>query len=140
MKEIKLKVLSKKVEVEKDGKKRSFLRYFAPVKIVVKGEEDKGRQSKQITVKFKQSVQTPNVRFFILTCEENDISCPFAWEIKTKEDGKKEYPVIWIRGYKSFEALSSKGGLDKHVEFETEDIETEEVEIKDADKDTDLPF
>ena len=38
MKEIKLKVLSKKVEVEKDGKKRSFLRYFAPVKMVVKGE------------------------------------------------------------------------------------------------------
>lgn len=137
MKEIKLKVLSKKVEVEKDGKKRSFLRYFAPVKMVVKGEEDKGRQSKQITVKFRQSVQIPNARFFILTCNESDISCPFAYEIKTTDDGKKEYPVCWIRGYQSYEVLSSKGGLDKHVEFETE-----EVEIKDANESDkeDLPF
>lgn len=127
-----LKVLSKKVEVEKDGKKRTFLRYFAPVKIIVKGEEDKGLQKKSLTVKFTTDVTLPkDARFMILTVDESkkQISCPFVYEVKEDEDGNLEFPVIWIRGYENIRLLTSNDSISNHVQFETED--TEEVEIED---------
>lgn len=126
-----LKVLSKKVEVESKGKKKTFLRYFAPVKIVVKGEEEKGKQAKSLTVKFKQDVQLPkDARFFILTVDEakGQIGCPFVYEVSEDKDGNKIFPVIWIRGYEDIKLLKSNDSISNYVDFETTD--TEEVEIQ----------
>lgn len=142
-----LKVLSTKVSIEKDGKKKSFLRYFAPVKMVVKGEEESGKQKKKVTVKFTEDVELPkNARFFMLTVdtEKDQISCPRIWEVKEKEDkdGNKvlEYPVIWIRGFEEIKELPRKP-ITEDVEFETEEsvTTTEEHEIETESED-DLPF
>lgn len=130
-----LKVLSKKVEVEKvikgKPKKVEFLRYFAPVKMLVKGEESKGKQAKSLTVKFTKDVQLPkDARFFILTVDESkgQIGCPFIYEVTEDEDGNKIFPVIWIRGYEDIKLLKSNTSISNHVDFETTD--TEEVEIQ----------
>lgn len=146
---ISLKILSKKVEIEKNGKKKSFLRYFAPVKMLVKGKEEDGKVKKSLTVKFTENVELPkNARFFILTVDtaKNQISCPRVYEVKEKEDedGNKvlEYPVIWIRGFEEINVLEAKSRpITDDVEFETEDTETEEHEITEDEKESDdLPF
>lgn len=135
---LKVKVLSKKVSVKKDGKNKSFLRYFTHVKMVVKGEEEKGKQLKSLTVKFTEEVSkklSKDARFFILGLEKpvEQLSCPRVYEVKVSndEDGNeiKEFPVIWIRGYDSYEDLPMKPITDD-VDFETEDTTTEETEVE----------
>ena len=132
-----VKILSKKVTVEKGGKKKSFLRYFTRVKCIVKGEEEKGKQLKSLTVKFTQDTAKKlpeNARFFVLGLENpmEQLSCPRIYEIKESEDkdGNKviEYPVIWIRGFDKYEEIPQKPITDD-VDFETEDTTTEETEI-----------
>lgn len=135
---LKVKVLSKKISVKKDGKTKSFLRYFTHVKMVVKGEEEKGKQLKSLTVKFTEEVSKKlpkDARFFILGLEKpvEQLGCPRVYEVKVTndEDGNeiKEFPVIWIRGYDSYEDLPMKPITDD-VDFETEDTTTEETEVE----------
>lgn len=134
---VKIKVLSKKVTIEKGGKKKSFNRYFAPVKMIVKGHEEDGKVEKSLTVKFtEESLKLiGDNRFFVLTVDtdKDQLSCPRIYEIKETEDkdGNKvlEYPVIWIRGFEKLQPLPQKPITDD-VEFETEDTETEEHEIE----------
>ena len=145
---VSLKILSKKIETEVNGKKRTFNRYFSPVKIVVKGEEEKGRQRKSITVKFTQDVTLPKgYRFFILTVDtdKDQLSAPHIYEVKEDETGKLVYPTIWIRGYEEVKPLTPKSKpITEDVEFETEEVETEEHEIENDEADTpnndNLPF
>ena len=134
---LQVKILSKKVTVEKDGKKKSFIRYFTRVKMVVKGEEENGKVLKSLTVKFTEdaSKQLPkDARFFVLGLEKpvEQLGCPRFYEVKEKEDkdGNKilEYPVVWIRGFDKYEDLPQKPITDD-VDFETEETETEEHEI-----------
>lgn len=134
---LKVKVLSKQVTVEKDGKKKSFLRYFTHVKMVVKGEEEKGKQLKSLTVKFTEDVskQLPKgARFFYLGLEKplEQLSCPRVYEVKIEQDKDgneiKKFPVVWIRGYDKYEDIPMKPITDD-VDFETEDVTTEETEI-----------
>ena len=145
---VSLKILSKKIETEVNGRKRTFNRYFSPVKIVVKGEEEKGRQRKSITVKFTQDVTLPKgVRFFILTVDtdKDQLGAPHVYEVTQDENGNPKYPVIWIRGYEELKPLKAKSRpITEDVEFETEDVETEEHEIENDEADTpnndNLPF
>lgn len=140
---VSLKILSKKVSIEKGGKKKSFIRYFSPVKIVVKGHEDEGKVSKSLTVKFTEETSKliGDNRFFVLTVdtEKDQLSCPRVYEVKETEDkdGNKvsEYPVIWIRGFEGLKPLPQKP-ITEDLEFETENTETEEQEIKNDN----LPF
>ena len=60
---MKIKVL-KTTKTTKDGK--SFVSYFTPVMIVVKGEEEKGEQQKGLTLNFsKQAIE--DVIFLVKT-------------------------------------------------------------------------
>ena len=141
---VKIKVLSKKIEAKVKGKKKTFLRYFAPSKIVVKGEEDKGKQKKSITVKFTEEAEKKlpkDARFFILVVdtEKNQIGVPQVYEIKKTEDedGNEvtERPTIWIRGFEDIKLIEVKHRpITDYVEFETEE-ESEEVEIDSDDVD-----
>ncbi len=138
-----LKVLSKKQEFEKDGKKKSFRTYFTPVHIIVKGEEDKGLQSKTLKVKFTQDVRIPEANNFMLVVDidKKQISIPEKYEV-TEKDGKKEYPTVWIRGYDSYTPLHRKTNSNTAfgVVFDSDD-EVSEAEIDNAELDKDdLPF
>lgn len=137
-----LKILSKKFEVEKDGKKRTFLRYFTPVKIVVKGEEDKGLQRKTVTVKFTQDVRIPEPKNFMLTVDidKKQISIPTVYEIKKNDKGEDEYPTVWIRGYEAYKELHRKPKEENTAFGVVFESDTEEVEIGDSDNKDDLPF
>ena len=135
---LKIKVLSTKVVIEKDGKKKSFNRFFTHVKMVEKGHEENGKVLKSPTVKFTEdaSKKLPkDARFFILELDRpvDQLSCPRIWEVKKKQDkdGNEvlEYPVIWIRDFDSYEDLPMKP-ITEDVEFETEETTTEETEIK----------
>ena len=128
---IKIKLLSKQVNV---GSKK-FRRYFTPVKIVVKGEEEKGKQSKSLTVKFAKSCKLPDkVNFAIITADvsKGQISVPTLYEITEDKDGNTIYPVIWLRGFEDCKPLQPKADL-SNIDFELGDDadDNEEIEIKD---------
>lgn len=134
---VSLKILSKKVTVESNGKKKTFLRYFTRVKMLEKGKEDAGKVIKSLTVKFTEeaSKQLPkDARFFTIKVDtdKEQLSCPRVYEVVTEEDKDgnevKKFPTIWIRGFSDYEALPMKPITDD-VEFDTE-TETEEHEIE----------
>lgn len=134
---VSLKILSKKVTVESNGKKKTFLRYFTRVKMLEKGKEDAGKVVKSLTVKFTEeaSKQLPkDARFFTVKVDtdKEQLSCPRVYEVVTEEDKDgnevKKFPTIWIRGFSDYEALPMKPITDD-VEFDIE-TETEEHEIE----------
>lgn len=124
MNEIKLLLKSKKKQ-SKDGRK--FRTYFTDVMILVKGEEEKGKQRKTLTVKFdKDCPNTSSLVRGIITCDEKDIDLPFKYQVIQK-DGKDSYPTIYIRNFKSYEEKRGQSS----IEFITEENETEETAIDD---------
>ena len=134
---VSLKILSKKVTVESNGKKKTFLRYFTRVKMLEKGKEESGKVLKSLTVKFTEdaSKQLPkDARFFTIKVDtdKEQLSCPRVYEVVTEEDKDgnevKKFPTIWIRGFSDYEALPMKP-ITEDVEFDT-DTETEEHEIE----------
>jgi len=129
----KIKVLSKVRTIKVNGKDRKITDYYTPCNIVVTGEESKGKQRKCITVKFRKEIDLPkNFRFglFELDTEKQHANPPTKYEIKVKEDGTKEYPVLWIRGYDKLTVLKPKVDYST-VEFDSDvdDAETSDIEI-----------
>ena len=102
---IKIKVITKE-HTTKDGK-RKFKTYFTPCKIIVKGEEEKGKQAKMLSVKFKEGL-TPKYKVEYLFGLGY---VPYTYEIK-EEDGKKKYPFIYILKIDSEEVASSPSDVD----------------------------
>ena len=134
---VSLKILSKKVTVESNGKKKTFLRYFTRVKMLEKGKEDAGKVLKSLTVKFTEDASKllpKDARFFTIKVDtdKEQLSCPRVYEVVTEEDKDgnevKKFPTIWIRGFSDYEALPMKP-ITEDVEFDT-DTETEEHEIE----------
>ena len=122
---IKLLLKSKKKKASNGAQFRTF---FTDVMIVVKGEENKGRQRKSVTVRFDKSVDTSKLVRGYLTVNEKDVDLPFKYQIIEK-DGKESYPSIFIRKYESYE--EKKGA--STIEFITEEDETEDTVIDDDD-------
>ena len=121
---IKLLLKSKKKQT-KDGRK--FRTYFTDVMIVVKGEEEKGKQRKSLTVKFdKDCPNTSNLVRGYLTINEKDVDLPFKYQIVEKDD-KPSYPSIFIRKFESYEEVKGKST----ITFLTEEDETEDTVIDD---------
>ena len=118
---MKLLLKSKK---KKSSNGAQFRTFFTDVMIVVKGEEEKGKQRKSITVRFDKSVDTSKLVRGFLTVDEKDIDLPFKYQIIEK-DGKPSYPSIFIRKYESYE--EKKGN--STIEFITEEDETEDTVI-----------
>lgn len=100
--------------------------YYTKMMIAVKGEEEKGKQRKSVTLKFVSDVDSKNITSGLLTAVVKDVSFPRVYEITTDEEtGKKKYPTVWIRSYKSFEEIEQ----DVENPFITDEPETEETEI-----------
>lgn len=126
---MKIKVLLSKKQT-KEG--RTFVSYFTPCNIVVKGEESKGPQAKGITVKFsKESEKKLPVDFKggIITCDAKSVYAPYVYEVKTNAEGKKEYPFVYIKDLVSVDSLPVK--VQNTCTFITDEEET---------KETNLPF
>ena len=103
-----------------------FRTYFTDVMILVKGEEEKGKQRKTLTVKFDKAVDTRNIIRGLLKVEDKDIDLPFKYQVKQK-DGKESYPTIFIRKIAEYE--ERKGA--STIEFLLEENDTEETVIDD---------
>lgn len=121
MNEVKLLLKSKQKQT-KDGRK--FRAFFTTAMIVVKGEEEKGKQRKTLNVKFDKSVETKNYVRGIIVCDEKDIDIPFKYQIIQK-NGKDSYPSVYVRKVKSYEEVKAKST----ATFLLEEDETEETTI-----------
>lgn len=106
----------------KDGK--PFRAYWTKMKILVAGQEDKGKQLKNVNVSFRKSVNTYNIKRGLITGE---IDAPFRYEVTTDENGKKKYPCVWVRTVENY--------VEKIAHHEQSDFVTEE----DGDE-TEMPF
>lgn len=122
---IKLLLKSKKKKAQNGAQFRTF---FTDVMIAVKGEEEKGKQRKSLTVRFDKSVDTSKLVRGFLTVDEKDIDLPFKYQIIEK-DGKPSYPSIYIRKYESYEEAKGKST----IEFLTDEDETEDTVIDESD-------
>lgn len=116
-KTIKLNVYSKLVKFTQNGKEKTFRSYWT--KMFFDGEV------KTLTLKFRQNVNTKDIKRGILTCNAEDVNAPFKYEVK-EENGVKIYPVVWIRGLISYEEKLSNHA---QSEFLTDEEETEETTI-----------
>ena len=118
-------LLMSKMQKTKDGKKK-FRKFFTRVMIQVKGEEEKGKQKKSLTVKFADGIETKDFIRGILTCEDNQIEIPYQWAITKKDDGTYRYPRIYVKQVVSFEPRLSESTVEFCLEDEKE---TEDVDI-----------
>ena len=117
-------IIKSKMVKSKDGKKK-FRSFRTPMNLIVVGEEEKGKQVKEVTVKFTSDVDSKNITYGKLTCYVRDLGFPSKYEVTEDENGVKVYPTVWIRGYKSFEEV------EREIEnpFVTNEQETTESEI-----------
>ena len=120
--EVKLLLKSKKKKAKNGAQFRTF---FTDVMILVKGEEEKGKQKKTLTVKFDKTVNTSELVRGYLTVDDKDIDLPFKYLVLKREDGSDSYPVIYIHKYEKYE---EKRG-NSTITFLTEEDETEETAI-----------
>lgn len=111
--------------------KNTIPTFYTKMNLVKVGEEEKGKQLCNVTVKFTSDVDSKNITNGMLTAVVKDVGFPRKWEIKKdvpQEDGtvKDSFPTVWIRGFKSFEEIER----DIENPFVTDEEETEETEIE----------
>ena len=124
---MKIKVL-KSIKKTSDGKE--FPTYWTPVHIVVKGEEEKGAQAKGLNVYFSKGADKKlpvDFKGGILECKGEDVNAPFVYEITQDEDGKDNYPFVYIKDFDSIAPLPTPKNT---CTFDVDEIETPETEIK----------
>lgn len=136
-----------KIKVLKSNKTQ-FPSYWSPVTIVVKDEEEKGAQKKGLNVYFSKVADKKlpvDFKGGIIECKAEDINAPYIYEIKKDEDGKDDYPFIYIKDIVSIAPLKPRANtctflVDEEETSETPIDSTEEVKsTKKAKKDVDLP-
>lgn len=126
MKELKIKIYKKEVN---SSNGRKFPTYFTKVKMVKKGEEDKGRQEVWLNVKFRNNVATSNLRSGTLVVDASQINMPFTYEIVKDEKGKDVYPTLWVRGYIDFIPKGKQANYTQDMfVVDEEDVESGEIE------------
>ena len=107
--------------------KNKIATYYTKMMIIVKGEEEKGKQLKSVTLKFTSDVDNKNITSGMLTAIVKDVSFPRVYEITIDEEtGKKVYPTVWVRSYKSFEEIEQ----DVENPFVIDEPDTEETIIE----------
>ena len=106
----------------KEGKQ--FRAFWTKMKIVVAGEEEKGKQLKNINVAFRKEVNTYNIKRGLITGE---IDAPFKYAVTIDEKtGKKKYPCVWVRSVEKYE---EKMAHHDQSDFVTDEEETKETEM-----------
>ena len=63
-----------------------------------------------------------------MVCNSSDVDAPIKYQVFEK-DGKKEYPVVWVRGYEICNPLKRKANQNSFIVDEEDD---EDVEIEDG--------
>ena len=116
-----------KIKVLK-SKKTKYDAYFTPVKIMVKGEEEKGQQEKTINVKFSESAEKKLPVGFkggIIDVNGEDVNFPYVYEVKYDEEKSKEiYPLVYFKELNSVTPLKPR---ENTCEFLVDEEETEET-------------
>ena len=94
--------------------------------------EDGTRTPRYIRVKFSKKpnafegsgLTKDDIKRGLLKVEGEYVGCPDKYEIITKEDGTKEYPVCWIRGgIKGFTPIK----VEHEFHFDTADVVNDEA-------------
>lgn len=119
------------------SKKTEFPSYWTPVKIVVKGEEEKGPQAKGLNVRFTKVADKKlpvDFKGGIIEVKPEQINFPFIYEIKKGENGEDEYPVVWIRDIENVLPLPAPKNTCTFVGVEEDTKETEIDEFGDNDQ------
>lgn len=137
---IQVKVLSKKVTIEKDGKKKTFYRYFTYVNIhVIENGEDVGEQQRSLEVHFTKDASKQLLKF---TDKENifaiiggNIGLPYQYEVRVNEDGSLEKPSCWIRSVETYKEIPYVPKKSTCKPILDEESDTEPVELTE-----DTPF
>lgn len=133
----KIKLLSKKETITKDGKEKTFYRYFTYVMIdVIEDGENLGQQKKSLEVHFTADGSKSMTKISgkvvgsdgIFAIIGGDIGLPFQYEVKVDEIGNREYPKAWVRSVKEFKEIpyTPKESTCKPL---LDEEETEPVEI-----------
>ena len=96
-------IIYKKHMKSPDGSKEwdSFYTYK---KILVKGEENRGKQEKSLGVIF-DGIDTKNLSSGFLVVRREDLIQPKIWEIVDGPNGQKWYPKIKVKEIYSFDPL-----------------------------------
>lgn len=96
-------IIYKKHMKSPDGLKEwdSFYTYK---KILVKGEENRGKQEKSLGVIF-DGIDTKNLSSGFLVVRREDLIQPKIWEIVDGPNGQKWYPKIKVKEIYSFDPL-----------------------------------
>lgn len=119
---MKIKVLSSKKQTN-DG--REFIKFFTPVAIQVKGEEEKGEQQLCLTVRFSKEAdkQLPvGFKGGIIDVNGEDVNFPYIYEVKTKDNGELDYPFVYFKKINSVSKLKPRKNT-CHFLLDEEDTE-----------------
>jgi hypothetical protein len=136
--EIKILIFSKKGT----SKGKTFFNYRTSMKLIVKGEEDKGLQKRTVDVKFRQSAKIDGKNLGkdylrgILTCESTKVDAPTIYAIKetTNDDGDVvlKYPAVWVSEVISYEETAKEAKQSAFV-LEDDEPEAEETDLGGSD-------
>lgn len=132
---MKIKVLSKKQIITKDGKEKTFYRYFTPVKIRVIDSDgsDLGIQDKNLEIHFTKSamkkVKDEKI-FSIFECKGEDVGFPYVYKVPKDKTSDDEWSKnhVWIRDFISETEIPYEP-QENTCSFVVDEEETESVEI-----------
>lgn len=125
-------MITKRNHKSENGKKWVSLR--TKMNLLVKGEEEKGKQEKWVDVKVYDKAYPDDVLSRgIITAYVKDINYPKVYEITIDENGKKKYPVVKVFAIQGFTPVE----IEYDNPFVVNEEETEETEIDDSEE---LPF
>lgn len=83
---------------------REWDSFYTYKKILVKGEENRGKQEKSLGVIF-DGIDTKNLSSGFLVVRREDLIQPKIWEIVDGPNGQKWYPKIKVKEIYSFDPL-----------------------------------
>lgn len=110
------------------SKKTNFPSYWTPVKIVVKGEEEKGQQEKGLKVVFSKEADKKlpvDFKGGVLEVKGENINFPFIYEIKHGDNGEDNYPFVYIKMFESITPLKPRENTCAFLVDEQDTTETE---------------
>lgn len=135
---IEVVVLPKQLKT-KDGKKK-FTTYKTFMHLALKGE--KKVEFHQLDLKFREELsdRIKNIKTRgYLVCNANDVKAPFVYDVVEK-DGKKVYPVVWIRDFKEYVETPILHDQSSFVTIKELDAKNDEEDEEDEELDEETPF
>lgn len=96
------------VKTNEDGS--LWPKFYTFIKIIVKGEENRGPQEKPIFIKFDKMIPNEEIKKLrngFLVVEKSNFIKPPIYEIK-EENGVKKYPFVTVKNIYSFDPESQE--------------------------------